>query len=98
MTTFVDPKSNQKVTDLDAIIQFYKDNGFYRDLLALVPLQFIQMKDNINNLFYLIKIVRILKAVENLNVNSVVQTFKSYKDIYVMQEAKYRQNEQAKKH
>lgn len=72
LTTYIDPKSKKKITDSDMITQHYKDNGFYRDLIALLPLQMIPIEYNMNNLFYLIKIVRIFKAIENLNITAVV--------------------------
>lgn len=90
LTTYIDNKSKCKIVDSDLITQHYRENGFYRDLLALIPLQLIPIENEINNLFYLIKIVRIFKAIENLNISAVVQTFKYYKDKYVTYESAQR--------
>lgn len=97
LTTFIDTKSKNKITDSDVIVTHYKENGFYRDLLALIPLQMIPIDNGINNLFYLIKIVRIFKAIENLNITTVVQTFKYYKDKYVTYESKQRLEKEIRK-
>jgi len=59
------------------------NNGFFRDIIALIPLQIIPMTHNVNNIFYIIKIIRIFKAIENLNIATVVQTFKYYKDQFI---------------
>lgn len=41
LTTYVDTKSKKKIEDSDMITKNYKDNGFYRDLICLIPLQSI---------------------------------------------------------
>ena len=54
----------------------------------MIPLTY-----NFNNLFYLIKIVRITKAIENMNIGTIVQTFKFYKDKFVILEAEKRRKD-----
>jgi len=41
MTTYIDSKSKKKISDSELISHHYKENGFYRDFIALIPLQMI---------------------------------------------------------
>jgi hypothetical protein len=89
MSTFEDPKTRQKVEEWDLIIENYKKNGFYRDFFTLLPLQLISLPFKAQNLFYVIKVIRLTKAIERFNISSMMSNFKRMKDRFVMIEVEY---------
>lgn len=77
-TTYRDPESDEKVYDSEKIISNYTKNGFFRDFIALIPLQLLQLPYNFENMFYLIKIIRITKAIEAFDIKNLINKFKDY--------------------
>lgn len=51
---------------------------FWQDLIPLIPFQFIQMEKKLQYILYMIKVIRLYKAVVLLNVRYAVNSLKNY--------------------
>jgi hypothetical protein len=68
--------STESVRDLSEIIPRYLKTQFIWDLIPLLPLQIIQLDNNGQNLFYLIKCARIVKSVHKINTGELMTYLK----------------------
>ena len=56
----------------------YLSNGFFRDFIPLIPLQLITIGSNgRGTLFYLIKLIRLQKGFEILDVSTLINSIKA---------------------
>ena len=61
--------SDTSVTDFSKIFNRYIQEGdFVLNLIAVVPLQLIKLRKNYHELFYIVKIVRIKRGLEKLDI------------------------------
>ena len=57
--SFTESNSLKTVEEFNKIVPNYLKNGCLTDMIPLIPLQLIQLKNNRNCLFYLIKLIRL---------------------------------------
>ena len=67
------------VRDVDKIVERYLKGEFIWDFVSCVPLQMIQMPVSINNLFYIIKILRLRKAMNEFKISDLMRYIKKKK-------------------
>ena len=65
---FTSETSSIPVRNLEKISMNYLQNGFAYDFIAILPLQVLHLKNKRENLFFLIKLVRLEKGVRLMNV------------------------------
>ena len=76
MKTYTNKTTNQVVKDWDQIIQNYFDTNFAVDLISLIPLQTIPLAKNGNNIFFVLKIIRMSNIMEFLNPSELMRYLK----------------------
>ena len=78
MTTFVPEGEIIPITNHSLIFKNYKENGFWRDLIAWIPVVFIL--DNSKHLFfrvfYFIKVIRIEKVINKFDSYNIMKYIK----------------------
>ena len=75
---FIDYHDNQldtRIREMSKIASRYLNSCFAWDLIPLLPLQFLHLKNNRHNLFYVIKLLRLYRL-SNLNTNVIMQILK----------------------
>lgn len=60
--------SKVPIRDVSKTSTYYLNTGFKSDFIPLLPMQFIPMFRNRQNLFYAIKLIRITKGLKLYNV------------------------------
>ena len=73
---FTSETSSIPVRDLEKIAWNYIYNGFVTDFIAIIPLQIIQLKNNRQNLFFLIKLIRLEKGLRLFDVTDIMKQIK----------------------
>ena len=71
-------KEAKPVRCLGKIAKNYIYGKFLVDFIPLVPLQLIPIRARLNNLFYLIKIIRFVKGKELFNIMELMKNVKEY--------------------
>lgn len=71
-------KEAKPVRELGKIAKNYVYGDFLFDIIPLVPLQLISIKARLNNLFYLIKVIRFVKGKELFNIMELMKNVKEY--------------------
>ena len=71
-------KEAKPVRELGKIAKNYVYGDFLSDIIPLVPLQLISIKARLNNLFYLIKVIRFVKGKELFNIMELMKNVKEY--------------------
>ena len=66
----------QPINDPFKIWKNYLNNSFPLDIICLLPLQFVKMKRNRQLLFFLIKMLRIIKGFELFDVHNMMKYVK----------------------
>ena len=79
---FTDYPSNNKTTkynvrELSKIIDRYIKGSFITDLIPLIPLHFLDLYDNKGDLFLLLKMVRLYKGLEFINITKFMFKLKN---------------------
>ena len=69
--------------ELKMIAVNYLKGDFKIDLICLLPLQMIPLKNNRNYLFFIIKMVRFLRGLELFDVQKIMQFFKRLSQEYI---------------
>ena len=64
-------------SDLKKISWHYLNGDFKLDMLALIPFQFLQMKNNRQYLFFMIKLIRLEKGIRHISVPEMVNYFQN---------------------
>lgn len=81
---YMSPLGKQVQRDVIEIAKHYLTTTFYKDLIPIVPLQMIELKNNRNTLFYLIKLFRLAKGFRLLDVfylmKKIKEIFKNYNE------------------
>jgi hypothetical protein len=81
LTFFVDLKpkndSNQPVRSMYHIAMNYLNGNFTREIIPLIPLHLIKLPLNLQNLFYLIKTIRLLKCINILDIPKIMKKVKA---------------------
>ena len=65
--------TNLPVRDLGRIAGNYLENGLVTDAIALVPFQVLNLKNRRENLFFLIKLVRLGKGLRLFDVTAIMK-------------------------
>ena len=69
--------SETSVKDFSKIFNRYIQEGdFVLNLIAVVPLQLIKLRKNYHELFYIVKIVRIKRGLEKLDIYVLMTYYK----------------------
>ena len=77
MLDYTEEGKNTPVRDLPKIFKYYTNSSnFSLDLLTIIPLQFIEMKNNRNYLFFGLKMLRIVKGLNVFDVNKIMRWVK----------------------
>jgi hypothetical protein len=59
-------------------VKNYVTSWFLYDLITLIPLQYMKLKNNRERLFYLIKVTRVFKGYKLFNVSQIMSNYKEY--------------------
>jgi len=70
---FKSETTNLPVRDLEKIAWNYLENGFVTDFIAIIPLQILELKSKRENLFFLIKLIRLEKGLRLFNVTDIMK-------------------------
>jgi hypothetical protein len=71
-------EANYNIRNFEEIVAYYLRSTFYWDLLPLVPLQALRLPNNFQNVFFVIKLVRIRKGIMSVSIVEIVKSAKSY--------------------
>ena len=80
--------SQESVRDLSAIIPRYLKTQFAWDLLPLLPFQLMELDNNAQNLFYLIKCMRVSKSLSAVNISKFMTYLKNKRSQYIISKKK----------
>lgn len=85
---FLDFQQNNKTIqiisrDIREIVHRYVHGEFLWDLVPLIPLQYIEMENNLNFTFYLVKVVRLRKGFGAFTINQIVYKIKEKWQKYI---------------
>lgn len=64
------------VRDIPKISANYLENGFLLEVIPLLPFQVIKLKQNRSQLFYMIKLIRLMRCLKIFNINLVMKKVK----------------------
>ena len=64
------------VRDIKKISYHYLTNQFKWDFLPLIPFQYMDLPNNSNRLFFLIKMIRLYKGIKMFDVNAIMTYLK----------------------
>ena len=68
ITTYESPTSPEPVSEIGKIFTNYMSNGFYFDLIPLLPLQLMSFDTFKEDLFWVLKTIRFLKGLKSIDV------------------------------
>ena len=71
-------EANFNIRNFEEIVAYYINTTFYMDLLPLVPLQALRIGNNVQNIFFAIKLVRIRKGIMSVSIVEIVKSVKDY--------------------
>ena len=69
-------KSGEEKVKFLTIAQKYLSDGFLTDFIPIIPLQLVELKNNRNRLFYLIKLIRMEKGFALFDVDKIMRAIK----------------------
>jgi len=80
---FCPESTNVPVVDIQKIAVHYLEGEFKGDMIAILPLQIVQLRNNRQYLFFIIKLIRLGKGIRLFNVKAIMSYFQNLNFEYI---------------